>query len=31
MVVGGHEPFEEFVQYMTRSHRFPDYIAIDAW
>ena len=29
MVVGGHETFEEFVQYMAHHHRFPDYIAID--
>ncbi len=29
MVVGGREPFEEFVQYMAGSQRYPDYIAID--
>lgn len=29
MVIGGREPFEEFVQYMTRTQRYPDYIAID--
>lgn len=29
MVVGGADTFEEFVQYMARNRRFPDYISID--
>lgn len=29
LVIGGKETFEEFVQYMAKTGRFPDYIAID--